>query len=60
MKKLKKEYRYMVNTKSWQSVFSDLQSAKDIASKVRSDDVSIWVLSNDYCETDGYYGRGKA
>lgn len=57
MKKLKKEYKYMVSTKSWQSVFSDLQSAKDIASKVRSDDVSIWVLSNDYCDTVGLYGR---
>lgn len=57
MRKLKKEYKYMVSTKSWQSVFSDLQSAKDIASKVRSDDVSIWVLSNDYCETVGLYGR---
>ena len=57
MRKLKKEYKYMVCTKSWQSVFSDLQSAKDIASKVRSDDVSIWVLSNDYCDTVGLYGR---
>lgn len=57
MRKLKKEYKYMVSTKSWQSVFSDLQSAKDIASKVRSDDVSIWVLSNDYCDTVGLYGR---
>lgn len=57
MKKLKKEYKYMVSTKSWQSVFSDLQSAKDIASKVWSDDVSIWVLSNDYCDTVGLYGR---
>ena len=57
MRKLKKEYKYMVCTKSWQSVFSDLQSAKDIASKVRSDDVSIWVLSNDYCDTVRLYGR---
>lgn len=57
MKKLKKEYKYMVSTRCWQSVFSDLQSAKDIASKVQSDDVSIWVLSNDCCDTVGLYGR---
>ena len=47
----------MVVTKSWQSVVSDLQSARDIASKVRSDDVAIWVLSEDCCETAGLYGR---
>ena len=56
MRKLNKEYKYMVSTKSWQSVFSDLQSAKDIASKVRSDDVSIWVLSEDL-DVVGLYGR---
>lgn len=56
MRKLKKEYKYMVSTKCWQSVFSDLESAKDVAKKIQPDDVSIWVLSEDLCAV-GLYGR---
>lgn len=57
MKKLKKEYRYMVNTRCWSSYFSDLHSAEDCAKSIQSDDAAIWVLSNDYCDTVGLYGR---
>lgn len=57
MRKLKKEYKYMVSTRCWSSYFDDLHSAEDCAKSVQSDDVSIWVLSNDYCYTVGLYGR---
>ena len=57
MKKLKKEYRYMVNTRCWSSCFDDLQSAKDCAKGIQSDDVAIWVLGEDFCDPIGLYGR---
>lgn len=57
MRKLKKEYKYMVSTKSWSSYFGDLQSAKDCVKNIQSDDAAIWVLSNDYRYTVGLYGR---
>lgn len=57
MKKLKKEYRYRVSTRCWSSYFSDLHSAEDCAKSIQSDDAAIWVLSNDYCDTVGLYGR---
>ena len=56
MEKLKKEYRYMVNTRCWSSYFSDLQSAEECAKSIQSDDVAIWVLSKD-CNIVGLYGR---
>ena len=57
MKKLKREYRYMVNTRCWSSCFDDLQSAKDCAKGIQSDDVAIWVLGEDFCDPIGLYGR---
>ena len=56
MRKLKKEYKYMVNTKCWSSYFSDLQSAEDCAKSIQSDDVRIWVVSEDLYVV-GLYGR---
>lgn len=56
MEKLKKEYRYMVNTRCWSSYFSDLQSAEECAKSIQSNDVAIWVLSKD-CNVVGLYGR---
>lgn len=56
MRKLKKEYKYMVSTRCRSSYFSDLHSAEDFAKSIQSDDVAIWVLSNDYYIV-GLYGR---
>lgn len=56
MRKLKKEYKYMVSTKCWSSYFGDLQSAKDCVKNIQSDDAAIWVLSNDLYVV-GLYGR---
>ena len=56
MRKLKKEYKYMVSTKCWSSYFGDLQSAKDCVKNIQSDDAAIWILSNDLYVV-GLYGR---
>lgn len=56
MAKLKEEYRYMVNTKCRSSFFNDLHSAEDYAKSVQSDDVAIWVLTEDD-NVVGFYER---
>lgn len=57
MRKLKKEYKYMVSTRCWSSYFDDLHSAEDCAKSVQSDDVAIWVFTEDLGNVVGLYGR---